>query len=348
MPLKYAGMDLGTSTLKTSFDNGTKKYKMISMLGDVNEGWTGMSVDKSWINNLVMEHEGKEFFVGELARTQSEIKYPLVSEGRMKSAENAFVALKSSLVNVADDGDDFIIGVGVPVATPMNEMKELSRLLKGTHEIKCRNDATGEKKQLTVNVKKCQIIPEPYGTYYWTLKQRKVDVAIDAVLIDIGHGSTDFLSMYQGRPMRQSSGSLNEATDTLTSRIAKKLNDQTGKIIRPYELMKSIELGRESVMVSGETFSIKEVKNYYAEQISKIMVDETQRLIGFMPPDSFVELYVCTGGGAYTFGSYIQKALFNMKMIAKPEDCFIPPDPVMSNAMGFELVVKDRAGDKEE
>jgi len=34
----------------------------------------------------------------------------------------------------------------------MNEMKELSRLLKGTHEIKCRNDATGEKKQMTVKV----------------------------------------------------------------------------------------------------------------------------------------------------------------------------------------------------
>jgi len=326
---------------------GQKKYKMISLIGDVTEGWTGMTTDKSWLNNLVIEHEGKEYFVGELARTQSEIKYPLVSEGRMKSAENAFIALKSSLTNVAEDGDDFIIGVGVPVSTPMNDMKELSRLLKGTHEVKARNDATGEKKAMTVNVKKCMVIPEPYGTYYWTLKQRKVDVAIDAVLIDIGHGSTDFLAMYQGRPMRQSSGSLNEATDTLTNRIAKKLGDQTGKVVRSYELMKAIELGRDSVMITGETFSIKEVKNYYAEQIAKIMVDETERLIAFMPPDSFIELYVCTGGGAYIFGKYIQKALAQMKMIGKPEDCFIPEDPVMSNAMGFELVVRDRAEDKE-
>jgi hypothetical protein len=37
-----------------------------------------------------------------------------------------------------------------------------------------------------------------------------------------------------------------------------------------------------------------------------------------------------------------------MKMIAKPEDCYIPADPVMSNVMGFELVVKDRAEEKEE
>jgi len=109
MTLKFAGMDLGTSTLKCSYDNGQKKYKMISMLGDVNEGWTGMSVDKSWINNLVMEQDGKEYFVGELARTQSEIKYPLVSEGKMKSAENAFIALKSALTNVAEDGMNLIL-----------------------------------------------------------------------------------------------------------------------------------------------------------------------------------------------------------------------------------------------
>ncbi len=340
---KYAGMDLGTSTLKTSFDNMQKKYKIISLIGDVNEGWTGMASDKSLINNLVVEQDGREFFVGELARTQSEIKYPLVSEGRMKSADNAFIALKSSLAMIAEDNDEFVICVGVPVATPVNEMKELSRLLKGTHELKFRNDATNEKRSITVEVKKCMVIPEPYGTYYATLKQRGEESAIDAMLIDIGHGSTDFLSMYGGRPMRQSSGSLNEATDTLTSRIAKKLQDQTGKIVRPYELMKSIELGRDSVMIGGETFSIKEVKEYYAGQIAKIMVDETGRLIGFMPPDSFVELYVCCGGGAYTFGKHIQQALVNMKMISKPEDCVIPEDPVMSNAMGFELVARDRA-----
>ncbi|MHA1847989.1 MAG: hypothetical protein ACTSXU_10115, partial [Promethearchaeota archaeon] len=265
------------------------------------------------------------------------------SEGKMKSAEDAFIAIKSTLALVAEDGDDFIVCAGVPVATPMGEMKELSRLLKGEHEIRVRNDATGEKRVLNVNVTKCLVIPEPYGTYYYTLKSRNEDSAIDAVIIDIGHGSTDFLSMYQGRPMRTASGSLNEAVDTLTSRIAKKLQDQTGRIIRPFDLMKSIELGRDTVLIGGESFSIKEVKDYYAGQIARIMVDETERLISTLPPDAFVELYICCGGGAYTFGNAIRNALADMKMIAKPEDCVIPEDPVMSNAMGFELVAQSRA-----
>lgn len=335
-------MDLGTSTIKISTGERTKLYKVASVIGDVNEGWTGMAMDKSWINNLVLEQGGKEYFVGELARTQSEIKRPIASEGKMKSADDAFIAIKSTLALAAEDGDDFIICAGVPVATPMNEMKELSRLLKGPQEISVRNDATNEKRKFNVDVKKCLVIPEPYGTYYMTLKDRGEESAIDAVMIDIGHGSTDFLSMYQGRPMRTASGSLNEAVDTLTSRIAKKLQDQTGKIIRPFDLMKSIELGREEVMLSGEMFSIKEVKEYYAEQIARIMVDETERLISTLPPDAYVELYICCGGGAYTFGEHIRNALADMHMIAKPEDCVIPDDPVMSNAMGFELVAQSK------
>lgn len=341
--MKYAGMDLGTSTVKVATDGNKKLFKIASVIGDVNEGWTGMSTDQSWVNNLVLEQSGKEYFVGELARTQSEIKRPIASEGKMKSADDAFIALKSTLSLIAEDGDEFVICAGVPVATPMNEMKELSRLLKGQHEIKIRNDATGQKKQFSVDVKKCLVIPEPYGTYYLTLKTRGEESAIDAAIIDIGHGSTDFLSMYQGRPMRTASGSLNEAVDTLTSRIAKKLQDQTGRIVRPFDLMKSIELGRDTVSLGGETFSIKEVRNYYAEQIARIMVDETERLISSMPPDAFVELYICTGGGAYTFGKFIQQALVDMKMVAKPEDCYIPENPVMSNAMGFELVANSRA-----
>ena len=341
--MKFAGMDLGTSTVKVSTNNNENLFKIASVIGDVNEGWTGMSVDTSWVNNLVLEQSGKEYFVGELARTQSEIKRPIASEGKMKSADDAFIAIKSTLALAAEDGDEFVMCAGVPVATPMGEMKELSRLLKGSHEIKMRNDSTGEKRVINVDVKKCLVIPEPYGTYYLTLRQKGEESAIDAVMIDIGHGSTDFLSMYQGRPMRTASGSLNEAVDTLTSRIAKKLQDQTGRIVRPFDLMKSIELGRDQVMLGGETFSIKEVKEYYAEQIARIMVDETERLIASLPPDAFVELYICCGGGAYTFGEHIRNALAEMKMIAKPEDCIIPDDPVMSNAMGFELVAQSRS-----
>ena len=101
-------------------------------------------------------------------------------------------------------------------------------------------------------------------------------------------------------------------------------------------------------MVGGETFSIKEIRTYYSEQISRIMIDETNRLITMLPPDAYVELYIVTGGGAYTFGDYIKKALVTNKMVAKVEDVIIPEDPVMANAEGFELVAMSRAEEADE
>ena len=107
-------------------------------------------------------------------------------------------------------------------------------------------------------------------------------------------------------------------------------------------------MGRDTAMVGGETFSIKEIKTYYSEQIARIMIDETNRLITMLPPDAYVELYIVTGGGAYTFGEYIKKALVTNKMVAKPEDVIQPEDPVIANAEGFELVAMSRAEEADE
>ena len=61
-----------------------------------------------------------------------------------------------------------------------------------------------------------------------------------------------------------------------------------------------------------------------------------------------IELYIVTGGGAYTFGDDIKNALVTNKMVAKAEDVIIPEDPVMSNAEGFELVAMSKAEEADE
>ena len=101
-------------------------------------------------------------------------------------------------------------------------------------------------------------------------------------------------------------------------------------------------------LIDGKTFSIKEIKTYYTSQISRIMIDETNRLISMLPPDAYVELYIVTGGVAYTFGDDIKNALVANKMVAKAEDVIIPEDPVMSNAEGFELVAMSKAEEADE
>ena len=55
------GIDLGTSTIKLTC--GDMKYKIPSVIGTPNPGWTGMATDKSWLNNLIIDDDGNSTLV---------------------------------------------------------------------------------------------------------------------------------------------------------------------------------------------------------------------------------------------------------------------------------------------
>lgn len=335
------GCDLGTSTIKISC--GNTKILIPSLIGEPNPGWSGATFDKSLEKNLVITEGRDSWYIGELARMQSEVKRALASDGQMKSAEETFIALKAALsLLIEEDGQEVVVATGVPVATSMDVMKNLSRMLKGNLEIQVKNDATGESKRVSANILKCLVLPEPYGTYYATLKEKGEEEAVDTVLIDIGHGSTDILTMYQGRPMRTASGSMREATDTLTNSMANALQEKTNQIVKPFDLMTTIRKQRDTVMIGGQTYSIKSTRDYYAKQIAKVMIDEVMRLIASLPPDAFVEYYIICGGGAYTFGEAIKEAIIDGKLVSSPDAVIIPEDPVLSNAKGFELIAQSQ------
>ncbi|NVM52504.1 MAG: ParM/StbA family protein [Candidatus Helarchaeota archaeon] len=337
----YVGMDLGTSTIKICC--GSKKILIPSIIGEPNPGWTGMSLDKTLEHNLVLTEGNNEWYVGELARLQSEVRLALASEGQMKSAEDTFIAVKAALSLLMEGPEqEFVVATGVPVATGVEVMKNLSRMMKGELKISVKNDSTNDKFNFRAKVLKTLVMPEPYGTYYKILKDKGEETAVDAVIVDIGHGSTDILTMYQGRPMRTASGSLIEATDTLTSRMAKALQDKTGAIIKPFDLMTTIMKGKTQVMIGGQYYEITELKNHYAIQIAKIIIDEVMRLIATLPPDAFIEYYIVTGGGAHTFGEQIRSEIIARKLVAEGDKAVIPEDPVLSNAEGFELIAQSQ------
>jgi len=131
---KAVGVDLGTSTIKLVC--GDHSYRIPSVIGSPNLGWSGMVQDKSWLNNLIIEDaNGNDVYIGELARLQSEIRKSLASEGKMKSIENSILALKAILSLIMKSNyEQFVVATGVPIATGVEESKELIRGLKGTHE----------------------------------------------------------------------------------------------------------------------------------------------------------------------------------------------------------------------
>ncbi|MCG3217705.1 MAG: ParM/StbA family protein [Candidatus Heimdallarchaeota archaeon] len=340
--IKTVGLDLGTSTIKISC--GDTLERIPSLIGSPTSGWSSIgSSDKSLINNLVIEENGRQMYVGELARLQSEVRRPLASEGRMKSTEDASLAIKAALgLLVEGSHENVIIATGVPVATSQEESAELSRSLTGTQNIKVINDATKEVKQITVNVQKCFVLPEPYGSYYFLLKEMGIKQAVDAIIIDIGFGSTDILTMYSGRIMRTASGSLQEATDTLTNRLSRYLQEQTGKIIRPFDLMGLIESSRRSINIAGQTYEIGDSIDYFVKEISQVILDETIIYLNNLPPDAWIEKVIICGGGAYIFGDALKELLEEQNVVGSQDEILIPENPTMTNSLGFELIASAR------
>jgi len=339
---KAVGVDLGTSTIKISSDG--HRYKIPSVIGTPNPGWSGMSSDKSWENNLVIEDSrGQEVYIGELARLQSEIRKPLASEGKMKSIDNSLLALKAVLSLIMQSNyEQFVVATGVPIATGIEESKELSKGLKGTHEIKVKNDATGETKQMKILVEQVLVAPEPYGTYWYTLKTSGIKTAVDSIIVDIGHGTTDILCMYKGNMMRAASGSLEEATDSLTNALARAIQEKAGKIIRPFDLMKAIEQNKRILLVGGKALDIGDAIEQAVGSIADVIVDESNRLLNNLPPDAWIEKVIICGGGAYIFGKYLKQAFFEADIVKSPDEVLIPEDSVMSNALGFEMIAKTK------
>jgi hypothetical protein len=313
-------------------------------VGDPNPGWKGLGTDKTWINNLVLTDEnGQKFFVGELARLQSEIKRPLADAGKMKSLKDAIIAIKAALSNfITDDYSNLVVATGVPVASSQTEMANLSGGLKGALTINVANDATGEEKQLNVKIDQCLVMPVCYGSYYEILTSAGEKRAVDAVVVDVGAGATNILTVYEGRLMRTASGSVQESISTLAGRIADNLNQQTGKILKPYQMIKAIEMGRRSVMIAGEQYDISKTIDYYVATISDIIVDELSTLLNTLPPDAWIEKVVLTGGGAEIFGTIMKNVLTDENIVHSPEEVVVPKDPIMANAIGFQRIAAAR------
>ena len=337
---RCVGIDLGTSTIKASY--GEMRFRFASVIGEPNPGgFAGVTRDTSWINNLVIEIEGEEWYVGNLASIQSTLKIPLAREGKVKSVRDTKIAVLSALGIIASRENEkaqFILGTGVPVATSSREMQELSKAIVGKHRFIIKNDATGEKRRINVNIVASPVLPEPYGCYYYVLKSRGVRKAFDSVIIDVGFGTTDILSIHRGTIVRPASGSTPEAIDTIAEKLASFLEEKTGHIIKPESLAVALEKGTK-ISIGGIIYNVKEQLEAVAKYVVESIMDTLDRLLRNLPPQASVKYYILTGGGISILGKYLKTGLIG-KGYASRDQILVPEDPVMANAMGFELVAQ--------
>lgn len=326
------GIDIGGSVKLLC---GEQKYNIPSIIGSPNPGWSGISPNKAWNENLILIEEGTEWYIGELARLQSELKRLLVEKGRIDNLDDVFLIIKAvlALLNLQPD-EQLVVATGVPISTSVELMKQMSSSLKGKYNIHIRNDSTSEEKKISFEVLKTFVMPEAYGSYYQVVS--KSEVASDAIVISLDY-LTEVLTLYQGRPMRMASGNLMDASlSALANKIALSLQKVSNQIIHPMDLLPNLQQNRNQVNIKGKIYDITESKEYFIREIGASISDQIKVLMASLPYDAQIEHYIITGEGTNIFWKEIELHLLEEGVIEDIDKVFIPKDPIFTNVIGFE------------
>ncbi|MHA1146939.1 MAG: hypothetical protein ACTSR8_01710 [Promethearchaeota archaeon] len=307
-------------------------------------GWGDLTPDKSWKNNLILIEGGGEQYIGELARTQSQIKRFILDQGTLAKIDDIFLLIKAILPLILDDDEPIILGIGVPISTPVDKMKELSVKLKGNFIVKIKNDATKEIKEIELKIQSVLIMPEAYGSYYNVVSDSESESVIDAVVISLDL-LTEILVIYNGNLIRNASRNLQNASlFVLANKIALALQQQVGIIVNPHSILKNIREDQNHVILSGKTYDIGQIKEHYIRQISVEIVDNLIEVLGFLPLDARIEYFLLSGEALDLFWTEIQMLILENNLIEDfdLDRVVMVKNPAFANAIGFEKMVRKR------
>ncbi|TFF86448.1 MAG: hypothetical protein EU551_01490 [Promethearchaeota archaeon] len=329
------GIDIGGYI---KFSRKDIKIAIPNVIGSRTSGWSGLSSDESWINNLVLIQDGSEFFIGELARSQSDVKHFIMDQGRLDKIDEVFKLIKAVLPLISiEEEKDIVLAIGVPLSTSIEKMKELSRL-KGPVAIKIKNESTDEIKEVELNLKQILVMPEAYGSYYYHVAKYHNSRTINALVISLDL-LTEIMTVVEGRIIRQASVNLTNASlFVLANKISLGLQQQTNQIIKPLSIMKNLRDNIDEVIISGKRYNITEIREHYIRQISQEIVDSIKNILNFLPLDLDIEYYIITGEAVPIFWNEIEMLILTNNLIKDLDRIMVIKDHSFANAIGFELM----------
>jgi len=337
------GIDIGGYI---KFSCSEQHIAIPNVIGVPNPGWTGLGSDTSWLNNLVLLEEDEEYYIGDLARLQSGVKHFIMDQGRLDKIDEVFRIIKSVIPLITEEKEEeIVLGVGVPLTTSVNKMKELSSKLKGDISINIKNESTKETKVVKKSIKKVMVMPEAYGTYYYYVLKHHNAEAVNALVISLDL-LTELMTIFEGRMIKAASTNLTNASlFVLANKICQALQQQTNQIVKPLAIIKNLRDEIDEVIVSGKRYKITNIKEHYIRQISQEIVDNIQRVLNFLPLDAEIEYFIITGEAVPIFWNEIEMLILTNNLIDDLDRIIVVKDHVFSNAKGFELMAKKKSSE---
>ncbi|MEJ2200048.1 MAG: ribonuclease R [Desulfuromonadaceae bacterium] len=306
--MEILGIDIGFGFTKAT--NGTDVLIFKSVFGEATEVQFRELIlaDDDQDEHLQINIDGREYFLGELAERQSNVRFFTLDQGQFIAKFVKVLALTAAAKMVGGHIPINLV-TGLPIGYYQKYKKEVSSLLLGEHSV-VLSDAAGQSKSKVININKIRVIPQPFGSMFNLMlndlgelgDKRLVKEKIG--IIDVGFRTSDYTISDKMRYSERGSRTTDSGIARAFNVIATKLREESGVNIELYRLYDAVDRG--SIKIRGKEYNLKNLIEEVFSQLAATVANEVDRL---WADDWDIDTMVITGGGGSVLAGYLQPLL---------------------------------------
>lgn len=369
------GGELGTSASKFCCEDTMVIFS--SVVGDalsdkMEKSWRLMnrSPDDRWIKNLAIFDESRNAwrYVGAMTRSSEKTNW-FTHKGLIQNYDDAFLSIKAGLflLNLEREKKDQPIeqvgfGFGITVRHGENVLEEFLAYMKGhllTQDekkfiaIKAKNVATGEVREISIQLDFSVMQYQAYGAYMALLFSKFNMDVYNTYIIDIGHGTWIKLPIIDNEADINLADSITEGIYTITKNISETIFESSQQKFKIPEqrIMQRLPLKDFKIEIPGVgvyDFSrlLAQESKYMGERIMEYVARDITAL---SQKGQTIEYFTIIGGGAHLLYDTLKSelgAFFGWPENVLDERVIHPNkvgiDPRYINCVGFMLLARDQ------
>jgi plasmid segregation protein ParM len=327
---KNIAIDIGYGFVKLL--SGQQAIRFPSVVGRGRElnYLSPLSKNNQPLDNLQVNINGQNYFVGNLAIRQSELASRSLEQNRVVDP-NAKILLLTAIGLLSQWEDQkFNLVTGLPTSYYANYGKEWIRELTGQYNIGIRQN--GQMKQKKVSLREVCVIPQPFGTLYDqmlntignTINQELSEMIVG--IVDIGFKTTDYAVADKLEFIEHLSSSTSTGLANVHRLLANYLQKNFNLEKQDYELDEIVE--EAAVRVAGKTQDLSTARNEFFTEIARKIINEISSRWDYRQFD----IILLTGGGGEALAQYIIPHFPNMVLVDNAQ---------YANARGFQKLANN-------
>ncbi|MBN2287849.1 MAG: ParM/StbA family protein [Candidatus Glassbacteria bacterium] len=306
--MEYLGVDVGFGYTKAF--NGERSIIFKSIVGDATEiqFQSGFS-EGSALENLHITVDGREYFIGDMAEKQSNVREFTLDQNTMLENSARIMALTAISCYCTRPRQEFSVVTGLPIRYYKQLRPRFVSLIEGEHHLILHNRA-GEDQEMTLAIKNVRVLPQPFGSVFNLMMNdhgRIVDrdMAREKFgVIDIGFRTTDYTVTDKLRYIERGSRTTDTGISKAFSLISKKILEQSGVNVELYRLFEPVRNGK--IRIRGKDYSLAELRDQVLKQLATSIVSDMERL---WVDDWDLEFILLSGGGSVDMAPILEKMI---------------------------------------